>query len=482
MTPMDLIKVIGDVDEDYVLSALETRDTHTKNKKRTTISRSLLIAALIALMLLLVGCCIIISMQLQQVVMDVPSVTDVWGEEQHIISLQGFEGSNSFEASQEWQTFLNSYDTDKKILYANNDFERPDAYFSYFCYSQEMVDKIAEICEKYDLEPLGKPWYYRQMDHLFEAVGIKTVFSDTAKALDSPFSGYCYNDGTFEMEGDIHLTGQWDYIVGYNLRSVQKTSFDDAFSSVGDLDTYEQWEYTMKDGTVVLLALQDEGRIIVDKEDCFVVITAFGTPEDIYAPIPHDRAFVEDFCEAFDFSYQTQRVDSDKAYALQCEEEPHDYATLIQYMLTVQSEEYPNLKYALIDINGDGQEELLLQSTGSPFLTEHPIEDNMFSLVIGMSDGELAYLMGGGFHYLCQENVIESLSPFDGEEKGRTFDFFDEGYGQEPVEAIYPMDNKLFHSVRGGDLVEITEEEAQVIISKYQRIDIDFEPASSFQG
>ena len=255
---------------------------------RRPVKKITLIAAVISLMLFLMGCAWVV-MRLQHMTIDAPPLTDFWGEERSIISLQGFEGSKNYEAFQEWKTFLDSYDSDRSILNASNDFylECPEEYYSYGCYSWEMVDKVAEICEKYGLDPLGKPWVYRQSEHLFEAVGIETVFSDTGTPEESPFSGYCYNDGTFEMEGNITLTGQWNYTVGYSLRSVQKTSFDGVYSSVGDLDTYEQWEYTMKDGTTVLLALQDEGRIIVDREDCFVVVTAFGTPEDVFAPIPH---------------------------------------------------------------------------------------------------------------------------------------------------------------------------------------------------
>ena len=47
-------------------------------------------------------------------------------------------------------------------------------------------------------------------------------------------------------------------------------------------------------------------------------------------------------------------------------------------MLEEQAEEYPNLKYALIDINGDGVEELLLQSENSPVLPKYDFDENMF--------------------------------------------------------------------------------------------------------
>lgn len=486
MNSNDLLDIVGEAKEEHVLDAVNTRNGVQPQKKRLSLNRAFLIAAAIALMLFLMGCAWVV-MRLQHMTTDAPPFTDYWGKERSIISLQGFEGSKNYEAFQEWQTFLDSYDQDRSILNVSNDFylECPEAYYSYECYSWEMVDKIREICEKYDLEPLGKPWVYRQAEHLFEAVGIETVFSGTATPEDRPFSGYCYNDGTFEMEGDITLTEQWNYTVGYSLRSVQKTSFDGVYSSVGDLATYEQWEYTMKDGTTVLLALQDEGRVIVDKEDCFVVVTAFGTPEDIFAPIPHDRAFVEAFCEAFDFSYQTQRVDTDKAYALQCEEEPHTYAALIQFLLEEHAEECPNLKYALIDINDDGVEELLLQSEGSPLQTAHDFDENMFLTAIGTRDGELVYFIGGGYLYLCQDNVVEMLSPFEGEEKSHDYYRYDRAFRMEPVDQIHVEDGKLYKWVPNSkisdrDLEEITEAEADAIIAKHPRVDIEFKPAEEF--
>lgn len=482
MTPMNLIKVIGDVDESYVLSALETRDTHTKKKKRTSVGRSLLIAAIIALMLLLVGCCIIISMQLQQVVMDVPTFTNDLGEERQKISLQGLEGSNSFKASQEWQIFINSYDPDHSILYANNDFylEEPDEYYSYGCYSWEMVDKAAEICEKYGLEPLGKPWDYRQPEHIFEAVGIETVFSGSGIIDGYPFSGYCYGDGTFKIEGCMELKEKWNVTTWYSLRSVQKTSFDNVISTIGDVEAYDQWEYTMKDGTKVLMALGKEGRIIVDKENCFVVLTAFGTLESIMAPVPQERAFLEAFCDAFNFDYQTQRVDPEKADALVREEKPTTYSAWIQYLLEERASECPNLMYALIDINNDGQEELLLRCDGLSASGQSD-DNNLFFAIKSMKDGELIHLVDNGLLYLCKGNVIEAVSSLEGEEDRHDYYRYDEKQRYILVDQIIPKDGALYRYL-GDESWEISNEEAEEVIAQYPRMDIEFKPAGSFDG
>ena len=480
MNEKDILLGLSYIDKKYIEEA-ETAAYPVRRFRR----RPLLIAAVIALMLFLMGCAIA-ALSLRHLTVDVPTYTNFSGEERTVISMQGFQGTPSYEAFREWQTFLESYDPDKSILYASDDFERPDAYDSYFCYSQEMVDKIDEICEKYDLEPLGKSWDFRQPEHLFEALGIDSIFTEKAVTQGHTISGYCFQDGTFDMEGDFHLTGQWDQDVGFTIRSVQKTAFDGVFGNVGDLDSYDQWEYTMADGTTVLLALYkadgqkaQEGRIIVDKEDCFVMVGATGALHDPYGGIPNERSFLEDFCEAFDFTYQTQRVDPDKAYALQCEEEPRTYTELIQYMLEEESEEYPSLEYALVDINGDGQEELLLRCEDSPLLTHREIQENMFFCVKSMRDGELVHLTGDGYLFLCQGNVIESLSPFEGEENRHDYERYDQKLYPEWREQIIPADGTLYHVV-GGEQAEITEEEAREIMAKYPRMEIEFKPASEF--
>lgn len=78
---------------------------------------------------------------------------DIPEKEVDMISLAGTEGSPEYEADVEWQKFLDSYDTDESILASvgsgTTGFE--EKYGEYLCYSQEMADKIEEICEKYGL-------------------------------------------------------------------------------------------------------------------------------------------------------------------------------------------------------------------------------------------------------------------------------------------------------------------------------------------
>lgn len=392
---------------------------------------------------------------------------------------------------------MSTYDLDKSILYANNDFQVPEAYFSYGCYSQEMIEKIDEICEKYHLQPLGKPWFFDRGEDVFDAVGIESVFSEKARTGLGSISGYCYADGTFDIEGTLELKGQWNELVSYSLRSVQKTSFDGVPRNIGDVDAYDQWNYTMADGTTVLLASREEvGLMIVDKQDSFVTVGI-----DVFANggflgnVPQERAFLEAVCEEFDFTFQTQPVDPAKADALyqaQLEREADEdhlhvtgglidseylssYAGWIDYM--VDEMKYKDLKYALIDVDGDGVEELLLQCE---HLERYNGDKNSFFGLFTIENSEIKTIVRGSLrgsnYYLCQGGVIEQA-------------YTDSHYyfGLDgTVESVACYEGEWYHT-QGGSIGEgfeqsdaVTEEEVNAIIAKYPRIDIDFRPVEDF--
>lgn len=504
MKAIDLLIGFGSVKDSYVISAEEFRQGKKKAQiKRLSTRKMWLIAAIIALALLLVGCCAIIAMRLQHLTIreetaSIPSETSFNGEELSLISIQGFMGTDSYAAFKEWQDFLSTYDLDKSILHTNNDFQAPEAYFSYSCYSQEMIDKIAEICEKYHLQPLGKPWFFDRGEDVFDAVGIESVFSEKARTGLGSISGYCYADGTFDIEGTLELKGQWNELVSYSLRSVQKTSFDGVPRNIGDVDAYDQWNYTMADGTTVLLALREEvGLMIVDKQDSFVTVGI-----DVFANggflgnVPQERAFLEAVCEEFDFTFQTQPVDpanADAMYQAQLEREAGEdhlhvtggligseylisYAGWIDYM--VDEMKYKDLKYALIDVDADGVEELLLQCE---HLERYNGDKNSFFGLFTIENSEIKTIVRGSLRgsnfYLCQGGVIE---------QAYTDSHYYFAMDGSMVESVACYEGEWYHT-QGGSIGEgfeesdaVTEEKVNAIIAKYPRIDIDFIPVEDF--
>ena len=103
----------------------------------------------------------------------------------------------------------------------------------------------------------------------------------------------------------------------------------------------------------------------------------------------------------------------------------------------------------------------------------------MFLTAIGTRNGELVYFLGSGYMYLCQDNVVEVRSPFEGEEEGRVYYRFDEAYRMEEIERIHVENGKLY-TYEGDCRVEITDAEAESIIANHPRIDIEFKPAEEF--
>lgn len=103
----------------------------------------------------------------------------------------------------------------------------------------------------------------------------------------------------------------------------------------------------------------------------------------------------------------------------------------------------------------------------------------MFLTAIGTQNGELVYFLGSGYMYLCQDNVVEVRSPFEGEEEGRVYYRFDEAYRMEEVDLIHVENGKLY-TYEGDSRVEITEAEAEKITEKHPRSQIVFKPAEEF--
>lgn len=499
MTNFELFKALGYISAGNLSGAEQLQTAPRAVTRGKSWKRPVLIAAVIALALLLVGCSVAVALRLQALTIPentsgIPRETNFSGEEINPISIQGYMGTDSYAAFREWREFLSTYDPDNEILHANNDFQKPDAYYSYNCYSQEMVDKIDEICRKYNLQPLGKPWFFDRLEDILEAVGVGDVFAPDAQIRDKNLSGYCYQDGSFSFEGFLKLTGEWNKQITFDYRSVQKTSFDGVTRNIRDVNEYDQWEHKMKDGTTALLALQKSGGlIIVDKADSFVTVGISGVFANgsYFGDLPTDRAFLNAVCDVFDFSYQTHPVDDSKADALleaQLEREANGentqgsdgvidpafcsgYAQWIDYM--VNEENYEDLKYALIDVDGDGVEELLLQCEHVP---RYDGNKNSFFSLFTMKDGEVWVIAKASNLYLCEEGVIDNAFV-----DSNSHYYFTKEHTLEAV--VYSQDKWYKNGDWGAaddQVVDITEEEAATIIAKYPHVEIDFKPIDEF--
>ena len=176
-----------------------------------------------------------------------------------LISLQGFTDSPEYKAAKEWMDFAENYDQDRAILDAvgNSETQWDEKYGEYLVYSQEMADKMDEITAKYGLT-LHQNFTDANKQELDAKFG--TIMRDAS------YSGWYYDDGTFEAEGEF---GQYDFQLGRTM----KGTFDDTYLNIGNRDDYEEWTFETSDGHTVILALSKEKALILaDLENSFVSV------------------------------------------------------------------------------------------------------------------------------------------------------------------------------------------------------------------
>ena len=141
-----------------ILSAVSVEQTVVRRGKANTrlLRRTLCLAAVIALLLAL-GITAYAAgwFGLRDAVIGRFVVNDGIDQDYYaqFMSLQGYSDSPEFLALCEWQSFLETYDSDGSILDAigNSSTEFDEKYRYYSCYTQEMADEIDRICEKYGL-------------------------------------------------------------------------------------------------------------------------------------------------------------------------------------------------------------------------------------------------------------------------------------------------------------------------------------------
>lgn len=292
MKAMDLLVGFGSVKDSFVIGAEEFRQGKQKAQiKRLPGQKVWLIAAVIALMLLLVGCAVVYVLRMQNLKVGeysfyIPTEYDEDGnvipvESQEPIIMLSLQGTN-MEALTEWVTFTNTYDQDGTILIeadgTGSEWELPGNYhLTYGCYSQEMVDKLDEIVNKYHLKLLSSyiPLNYYESSVLLNSLGLKGLVKTDPDVQVEYWDGDFHIEGTFTLNMEISLDmGDWSWEQGSaSYRYSLKDYFDPLTGSMLESHDYTQWDYTRKDGKKVLLVLNDgTARIYANLPKAFISI------------------------------------------------------------------------------------------------------------------------------------------------------------------------------------------------------------------
>ena len=218
------------------------------------------------------------------------------------VSMQGLMDSPEGQAAREYEAFCSAYDPDGAILAETDFFLPPLDYEAYSCYTQEMVDELDRLCEKYDLALLGPSTGAFEDWELFDSVETGNVCRGSRDVGRHYFTwGYYYAGGSYMFEGSFVWNNADGRCADYQFNCAAKGYLSTLFLNVGDLDDYEQWEYTTADGVPLLLALgPSKGLIFADTEQSFVTVNVLG--DWAMGTFDLNREDLENLAAGFDFS------------------------------------------------------------------------------------------------------------------------------------------------------------------------------------
>ena len=260
-----LLDLFNGVEDRFVVEAVQSQESARPALRK---NRIVLIAAAIALTALLVGCGIVYVLNMQNLKLaENQVVRDRWDHEAHtlvevtlpqqVLTLSGLKGTPSYQAAQEWYEFKQAYDPDHSILNSiwGNVPEFPKEYDFYNPYTQEMVDKIDQICEKYDLKLMGTPVEAQTSKCMLEYLGIENALLPGAAATVYPLGTGYYEGGYFWTEFDIQMDegeGTWPFQSLIGFRYSPKDCFN---ATVYELegDDWQERTYTTASGHEVLI-------------------------------------------------------------------------------------------------------------------------------------------------------------------------------------------------------------------------------------
>ena len=506
MNGKDLLLGLSYIDRKFIEES--EKDTIPKEKPKS-IRRPLLIAAIIALMLLLVGCAVVYVLRMQNLHVGEYSiyVPDVYDEKGNLVpvetrkptqllSIQGVH----MEALAEWVEFTNSYYLDGTIALAadraakaggpGNPWEFPDNYhLTYGCYSQEMMDRLDEIVEKYDLKLLSAYTTCQsyEMSVMFEALGFDGVMVDSPKAEAEYWGGDFHLEGSFWLDLMLSMDGEYWKCENesVSVRYSVKDYFDPRTSGVMDFDNYTQWDYTRRDGKQVLLALSEgSARIYADLSDAMMIVDLSGNTWIDDRQVNMTPEALEEIAEMIDLSIrphpaEQETVDRLKAEAMeayeaeqaakqQYREEQYNagYQEYVDYYIDLLGDRVSG-SYLLWDVNGDGVEELVIN--GDSILSMKDGQSYKYFDLVGTG------IIPAGFRP-CENNIFEVWTDMFSNDR---YYFYQAGpEGATFLTGVKHLDvtGQWFKVDGAGNQTEITEAEAQAIRDAYPNVDFQWTP------
>ena len=495
MNANDVLDLVGTAKDRYVWDAQRVRNGELPGKKKKLPAKKIwLIASIIALLVTLVGCAVVYILRTQDLKIGEHTVISTEANsannveiELDVLSLQGVQDSPNYLANQEWLAFTQSYEPELGAYW-----ESEEQYWAYNVLNQAMVDKLDEICAKYDLKVIGKPWHeHIDCNKFLPLAGVNTLLkADSAATIHIPH-GRFFSGGSFTVYGSLTLPDA-DQALDLTYHCVKKDVFYDVFAYVNP-DTATERNYTTKDGIMLLLVQSNQsGMILAEREDCFISLSI-----GLYGDVT-----LEEVADQFDFMIQPEPIDAtaadarqqislDMTYSDEQDKDMYRRDTYREYVEDIlwwnqfnlangfDPSEIPQKEYAFHDLDGNGEQELLILYNG------------YIGSVVGWKNGKTDE--GKSYNMiLCQDNVLVEQTQLTMEECWyHIFRFANNGdtvFSNPKEQSIVRLKevNGSWWRTSSTDHyaefdTEITEAEALEILNSYIPVTLDTKPLTEFE-
>lgn len=394
------------------------------------------------------------------------------------LTLEKLVDSTAYRASMEVKAYVQGGE-------ATESEELPEAYRAYGCRTAEMAQKVDEICEKYGLTKVGSSISADSAGEMFASLGIRSMVVSSENVQTTTSNASYSADGNFEFWGTTTMDdSSWTYPVEYRAYRAMKQTLSTAYWEIEDTESYEWWNCETKSGASVLIAAgRDNALLLTDTGDSVVLIVVMNatTGDAVYG-----KEALEAFADTFDFSL-TPRTEDDPAPNENRNAIPEAFQPILAKYARA-AEEHWNAEtciasdicgslaaldidgdygYALLDLDGNGTQELLITNGYE-----------IFDLYVTEADGGAGHLLMGGEKrsFLCKDNVL--LSQFTNEENQTWYQYERlEGIDLNPVMTVIANADgswavgELARAMKG-----ITEQEAREILDMYPVQSISFAP------
>lgn len=359
-------------------------------------------------------------------------------------------------AAKDWQDYLDSYTgtTEEDVTYP---------YATWGCYNQEMAAKLDEITASYglafrDLEERMTD----SVDFLLEEVDLAALFYD-GNTHDTGNCAY-WDDGQFYVAGTVEVS---DTPISYVLHRTYPNVFLSEYAQIAANATLDTWAYTHSNGSRLILGIGDQYNFLYAPVADAVFFAILNAPEEL------TYSSMEALAETFFFSLEKpasaipkvyqEIIDTCKAAVQESwDEEKCGSFNISARFAASQQYAASNAGYQILDIDGNGTQELLIGHENYIWNLYTLTEDGTaVTLVSDTNDGTVYHLREGA-------HISKELTT---KEEGWHDCYFLSGAALVQEISLYGDSNNKWKDQLTGK--EISLEEARELTYQYDCIDLN---------